>query len=159
MALNAYSLSRCVNAERKTKKALIISRWGFFPSVFFFSGLSLPQSNQAGTWGVNKLHKLEICFVLSIFSSSGLTQLPSLPHHAEKEENTEWMWAVENTPAQEVAEQRAVAGGAGGGRRGRRTNEKITALLFITKVWLECPFSRLWFPCCDSVMKGIEHLS
>lgn len=52
--------------------------------------------------------------MLSIFSSSGLTQYPSLPHHAEKEENTEWMWAIENTPAQEVAGQMAVAGGAGG---------------------------------------------
>ncbi|GAA6082884.1 uncharacterized, partial [Tachysurus ichikawai] len=36
------------------------------------------------------------------------------PDHAEKEENTECMWAVENAPAQKVAEQMAVAGGAVG---------------------------------------------
>lgn len=77
--------------------------------LLFFPGLSLPRSNQAGTWGVNKLHKLEICFVRSISSSPGLT--PPLLPHAEKEQNTKWMWAVENTPSQEAAVQMAVARG------------------------------------------------
>lgn len=34
-------------------------------------------------------------------------------HHAEKEENTEWMWAVEKAPPQEVVGQMAVVWGAG----------------------------------------------
>lgn len=110
MALNAYSLSRCVNAERKTKKELIISRWGLFPSVFFFSlgCLSLGvirQEREEWTSFINL--KYALCALFPLLQDWPPPLLP----HAEKEQNTKWMWAVENTPSQEAAVQMAVARG------------------------------------------------
>lgn len=146
MALNAYSLSRCVNAERKTKKELIISRWGFFPLclLFFLGCLSLGVIRQEREeWTSFIKLKYALCSLFSLLQDCPPTMLRKKKTqnecglrktHQLKKEQDKWLWQE--------------------GQEG-----KLLSSHLVQKVWLECPRSGLGFPCCDSGMKGIDHLS
>lgn len=80
---NAYRLSCYVNTER-TKKPLIISRWGFFFSLFL-----MLECEECPNF-INLKYVLALHFLLPL----------DAPHPAEKKrmkkKNIEWKWATES---------------------------------------------------------------